>query len=315
MLILYTFVLYNAIIVLSNKWYFLAIGVFMNYYIEKESRRYMAHIQDEFGDSVCVTSHLHIVCEILYCYSGNMTVHAGNASYSFQSGELIVIPANTVHSIDFHGQMEHRYLVVQFELGYIADFNYYDEYKCVLPFAADNNSYCKKIELTAKDSAEIRSLLEHTASNFASDNIFKELRAKSDICNIVQWISKRIRFYKDMEQDLESQMKELNRVRPAIDYIESHYAEELSLQQLADICNYSYSHFSKMFIKAFSINPNTYISYTRIRKAEDLLKSTDMNISDIASEVGYNDVSYFIRVFRKLKGISPNKYRKSEKGM
>ena len=101
------------------------------------------------------------------------------------------------------------------------------------------------------------------------------------------------------------------RVRPAIDYIEEHYASEISLQNLADICNYSYSHFSKVFIKAFSINPNTYISYTRIRKAEDLLKSTAMNISDIATAVGYNDVSYFIRVFRKLKGISPNKYRKS----
>lgn len=307
--------LYNAIIVLSNKWYFLAIGVFMNYYIEKESRRYMAHIQEEFGDEVSVTSHLHIVCEILYCYCGNMTVHVGNNAYSFQAGELIVIPANTVHSITFHGQIEHRYLVVQFELGYIADSNFYDEYKCVLPFAADNNSYHKKIKLTAKDSEEIRTLLEQTASNFASDDFFKELRAKSDICNIVQWISKRICFYKDMEQDFESQIKELNRVRPAIDYIEENYASEISLQNLADICNYSYSHFSKVFIKAFSINPNTYISYTRIRKAEDLLKSTDMNISDIASAVGYNDVSYFIRVFRKLKGISPNKYRKSEKGI
>lgn len=287
----------------------------MDYYIEKESRRYMAHIQEEYGDEISVTSHLHIVCEILYCYCGNMTVHVGNASHSFQEGELIVIPANTVHSIDFHGQIEHRYLVVQFELGYIADFNYYDEYKCVLPFAADNNSYCKKIELTPKESQEIRKLLEHTALNFISDNYFKELRAKADICNIVQWIFERIQFYADVDHDMETQMKGLNRIRPAIDYIEKHYSEEISLQQLADLCNYSYSHFSKMFIKTLSINPNTYLAYTRIRKAEDLLKSTDMHITDIATSVGYNDVSYFIRVFRKLKGISPNKYRNSEKGV
>ena len=287
----------------------------MDYYIEKENRLYDAHIQEEYGDNLSVTSHLHIVCEILYCYTGNMKVHVGTNSYSFQEGELIVIPANTVHSIDFHGQMEHRYLVVQFELGYIADFNSYDEYKCVLPFAADNNSYCKKLSLSPTESNEIRKLLEHTALNFISDNFFKELRAKTDICNIVEWIYQRLQFYSDTEQDLETQMKELNRVRPAIEYIEANYASDISLQQLADICNYSYSHFSKMFIKAFSINPNTYIAYTRIRKAEDLLKSTNRSITDIACTVGYNDVSYFIRVFRKLKGISPNKYRKSEKGI
>ena len=74
----------------------------------------MAHIQEEHGDEISVTSHLHIVCEILYCYCGNMTVHVGTASHSFQEGELIVIPANIVHSIDFHGQIEHHYLVVQF---------------------------------------------------------------------------------------------------------------------------------------------------------------------------------------------------------
>lgn len=287
----------------------------MNYYVEKKSGSYMAHIQDEFGEEISITSHLHYLCEILFCYAGNMTVNIGSSSYSFQEGDLIVIPANTVHSIIFHGEREHRYLVVQFDLSYVVDFNFYDEYKCVLPFATDNNSYCKKIELTSKEREAIRKLLERTAINFLSNSYFKELQAKADICNVLQWISQHIPFYQNLDQDLDLHMKAVNRVRPAIDYIDTHYAEEISLQQLADICNYSYSHFSKMFIKAFSVNPNNYIASIRVRKAEHLLHSTDMSITDIASTVGFNDVSYFIRVFRKHTGISPKKYRKVKKGI
>ena len=97
----------------------------------------------------------------------------------------------------------------------------------------------------------------------------------------------------------------------AKDYFSEHYNEYINIEEYALSRHVSTSWFNKSFKSAVGTTPMKYILAIRIRNAQILLETTDYNISDIASMVGYDNPFYFSRLFRKQKGISPAAYRKT----
>ncbi|MBQ7535762.1 MAG: helix-turn-helix transcriptional regulator [Stomatobaculum sp.] len=102
-----------------------------------------------------------------------------------------------------------------------------------------------------------------------------------------------------------------NEIDHAKDYFREHYNEQISIEQYAASRNMSTSWFNKCFRSAVGESPMRYILLLRIRNAQILLETTDGTISEIAQIVGYENPMYFSRLFRKEKGLSPSKYRKS----
>jgi len=92
-------------------------------------------------------------------------------------------------------------------------------------------------------------------------------------------------------------------------YIQQNQAEDLSLGQVAKAVNTSVFYFCKMFKKATGINFTDYLSRVRIEKAKNLLLNPNLRISEIAYEVGFQSLTHFNRVFKKLLGQSPTEYR------
>jgi transcriptional regulator GlxA family with amidase domain len=100
-------------------------------------------------------------------------------------------------------------------------------------------------------------------------------------------------------------------IRKAVVYLNDHLSEDVSIERLAAIANYSPAQFRRLFTRLMGQSPSAYIANIRINNAKVLLKTTDKRISDIAVEVGFFDHSHFIRTFRKLVGATPAEYRKS----
>lgn len=98
-------------------------------------------------------------------------------------------------------------------------------------------------------------------------------------------------------------------VRQAAAYIDKHYFEELTLDSLSKTYNVENSYFSKMFRQEMGENLILYITKKRIEKAKEYMKESDINLTEIAFIVGYDDYTYFSRVFKKNVGISPRDYR------
>lgn len=94
------------------------------------------------------------------------------------------------------------------------------------------------------------------------------------------------------------------------EYIDSHYFEELTVEKLAAMCNMSHSTFSMNFYRRYNMTCKEYITATRINAAENMLLFSSHDVSFIAREVGYPDCSYFIRCYKKIKGITPKQARK-----
>lgn len=92
--------------------------------------------------------------------------------------------------------------------------------------------------------------------------------------------------------------------------IREHYTEDISLTSLAAKYNMSMGHLSMLIKETLQVNFSDYIASLRIQRAKELLRDDSISIQEIAEIVGYNDYFYFTKVFKKVEGISPSKYRK-----
>mgnify|MGYP000721525526 CR=1 FL=1 len=99
----------------------------------------------------------------------------------------------------------------------------------------------------------------------------------------------------------------------AIYYMHENINKSLTLKDISSYVNYSTSYFYRKFIKETGIAPLSYFTLMKIEKACSLLTTTDMQINQIASLLGYSDPLYFSRVFTKIKSISPGKFRTRHK--
>ncbi len=108
----------------------------------------------------------------------------------------------------------------------------------------------------------------------------------------------------------EKKVAEKKPIRIAKQYINDHYNQNLTLENVSDHIGFNPTYFSVFFKKETGKNFSEYLTELRIKNAKLYLISTDMDIADIAEEVGYNDLKYFSKLFKRLTGINPSEYRK-----
>lgn len=99
-------------------------------------------------------------------------------------------------------------------------------------------------------------------------------------------------------------------MQDAKQYIIDHLNEKLTVKNIADALHMSPSHFSRVFRQQTGFSPYDYVLISRLNRAKDYLQKTDMSISQIAYDIGFNSESNFIYFFTKNTGQSPNKFRK-----
>jgi AraC-like DNA-binding protein len=100
------------------------------------------------------------------------------------------------------------------------------------------------------------------------------------------------------------------RVRRQVrEFIEAHLERTIALRELAGIARLSISHFARAFRQSEGLSPHDYLMQRRATRAQDLLASTDLPLSEIAIACGFADQSHFSRRFKERLGITPSRYR------
>lgn len=98
-------------------------------------------------------------------------------------------------------------------------------------------------------------------------------------------------------------------IQAAIHFIETYYHEKLSLSQIAAYAGLSPTHFQKVFKETMNISPTSYVTNHRMSKAKELLLISNLSITDIVYQTGFESNAYFSYVFKKHMGMSPTEYR------
>ena len=128
--------------------------------------------------------------------------------------------------------------------------------------------------------------------------------------DLALWLSGIMARFTDLVLPLEG-VKHADAMQKALRYINANYAEEITLESVAAAVKRSPTYFSKLFSEEMGCRFTAYMNSVRVERAKLLLRDTDIPLVDIAGMVGYEDQSYFTKVFRRGAGLSPGKYRES----
>ena len=292
----------------------------MNQTFYKEERKhslstymFSSHLEDIYGKGCMVGAHYHDYIEILYCTDGNFEAYLSGVKYTFKKGEMIVINSNEIHSIYSCGEEKNRYIVVKVlpELLYdneqsIAEAKYF------LLFMSGNSTQQKIFPSHKIDNTDLPNAFAEIEQEFTSGKYGFELSVKLNIFKIFLYI---VREYEKNGNLVSSSINEniAQHLCNVLDYMETNYADQISMKQAAEMCYMSYNYFSRVFRKFIGKSFNEYLIDIRLWHAKKLLISSNISITEIAQNTGFGTTSYFIEAFKKHTGATPMRFKKSQR--
>lgn len=135
-----------------------------------------------------------------------------------------------------------------------------------------------------------------------------QIRKLNTIEKLTQWTLQIMDRFIDLVFNLRD-VQHTQKILQAIRYVKQHFQEKISLQDTAESVHLSPSYFSKLFKLEMSTTFSEYLNEIRIEEAKKLLLSTEQSLGDVGFECGFEDQSYFTKVFKKSVGIAPSRYR------
>lgn len=253
--------------------------------------------------------HWHDEMEIIYVQSGEGTVTVQSHEFHVKKDDIVVIPPQTVHSIEQFQKSEMVYFNIVFSFSLLsngkADICYDDFFKPIYthqvqpPFFIECND-----KLNVNILEPIKSLVETRDLPIEK----KALLVKADLYKVVFYLYEASDKLSDNEKNLKNNYDKLKNL---LLHVQKNYDKEISVADAAEICAFSESHFMKLF-KELTGKPFTnYLIDYRLEMAVSRIATTDDKIATIATECGFNNLSYFTRKFVDKYGLTPSKYRKN----
>lgn len=244
--------------------------------------------------------HWHKETELIRIISGEFPITLNGTTYLLTAGQYLFISSGTLHG------------------GSPRDC----VYECLV---FDLESAVRDCSL---GKSEIRKFLDHSLQPdplYGPDNpyirkpideLFDSFIEKAPgyplvmIGNLYTFLGNVLRFhhYQEKEETDSHTTKKILQYKTVLAFIANHYSEPLTLQALAESIHMNPHYFCRFFKELANCSPIEYLNAYRIEAACEQLYSTQKSITEIALDCGFNDASYFVKVFKKYKGKTPSKY-------
>ena len=266
---------------------------------------YLCSIPLDFTE---VPIHWHNEMEIIYIKKGKGNIILDFESHYVEAGDIIVVIPGQTHGISQLNDYSMEYENIIFELDMFIP-KYYDglEVKYFNPLLSGDLIFNHIITRDDIDYALLADCLNR-ADNLCSMDFPKgyELAIKGYMYE----------FFYHLNNMCESRAlikaepsKNIDKIKDVIKYIETNYQHAITIDEIAGVCNFSSSHFMKYFKKVMGTSFIDYLNEYRLSMASRLLLTTSDNILEVAAECGYDNLSYFNRLFKKKFGVTPSAYR------
>ena len=260
------------------------------FYIEKTHPRYI------------MRAHWHTEIEIIRILDGEFDITLNNKTYNAKKGDVIFINPETVH----HGTpKECIYECIVFHPGFL--YNDTEVCKSFMDFIANRDYLITEFHQNS-NSGFIR----------CTNELFEAFSEKSPGYKFRVIAA----FYKFFGEILDSHMfsvkesdkeimfdKNILKIKNILQYIRENFDKPISLEDMANKAEMSAKYFGTYFKNMTGKTPFDYLNEYRIEKASRKLLNTEMSVTEIAYSCGFNDLSYFIKTFKSIKGITPAKFR------
>ena len=268
------------------------------YYVDAKHPRYV------------MSAHWHTEWELIRIRSGSITIYVDESEIEAKAGDVILLRDSMLHSgtphnciyecfvFDLHGLFRNAEIVKQhlrpvYRLDLLTQVYFpNDSSNAVGQFVNALMESCSK----GADPTADKGLLELSVLGYLCNLFSYILQNKMYVISPIESVNKTYR---------------IDQIKAVLKHIEQNYAANITLNNLADIANMNPNYFCRVFQDVTQQTPMDYVIYYRIEQAAMMLATTTLSITDIAMASGFNDHSYFTKIFKRIKGITPRAYRKS----
>lgn len=251
----------------------------------------------EINESYSSDWHMHPEYEIIRLVSGAKYFYVGGEKIALSPGDIIFVDSNVPHkTVTPVGSSS---VLLQFQIT-SSDASS-REFDSVL-----GRSKAAYAVFPARSEINIRlcECIEKIRQEYAGQERYFDYFIRSYLTELIA-----ILYRNQVLTDYHEFLERISQFLPLLRYIDGHYPERISLEQACGILNFQKSYFCKKFRDTMGVSFVEYLNLVRLSKAKALMQTTDQSIGEIAFEVGFSSVSYFIKTFKAHNGCPPNRYR------
>lgn len=252
------------------------------------------------------SSHWHTALEMILPMENYYDVTVGQTSYHLFPGELLVIPPGETHILTAPDSGTR--FVFLFDISMLTN---------IKGFAGIQPLMSSPLYITPETFPKTYPALHHILmqmkDEYFSESEFSELSITSLLLNFFVRLGNHFRFANHPFSDVQlpKQKDYIQRFSSLLTYIDQHYMEDLSLEDMAAHIGFSKFHFSRLFKQYTNDTFSDYLNRRRIRAAEELLAAPPpgVSITEIAMRCGFSSITTFNRLFKQVKGCTPGEFR------
>ena len=250
-----------------------------------------------------VALHWQDSMELVFVKKGRGIVQAGLTTYTAQAGDIYVFAPGVLHALrQLPGEaMEYENIIFELELLGGADDLCAERY--LLPLQSGRMALQPRIIPGEAGYPQAAACLQEAEEANKVKNAGYELAIKGAL---LRFLSILIGQHGTL---LPADTTDTRRLKTVLQLIEAEYATPLRIEDAAEACGCSQSHFMRWFKKMTGQGFTAYLNDHRLNLAAELLRITDATVLDIAGRVGFDNLSYFNRLFKRRYGMTPREYR------
>lgn len=249
-------------------------------------------------ENISFVAHWQKEIELVYVRSGEVSFHVADHSFIAHTGDLVICESGQIHYSDSYNTKNLLNFLI-FDTNLISSRYHNPHFKNALVTADE----LKNLGLT--------DALQRLFS-LVPDELNKKQPYYKDIVTAAirefWFLLKRNLPRAEKVKDDSRRTRLLEEFQELLDYIDTHYAEDMTLDHAAAMMHFSPSHFSKTFKKMIGMNYVTYVNMVRIEQAIERLGTNQYRMIDIALECGFTNIRSFNRVFKEITGYTPTEF-------
>lgn len=255
--------------------------------------------------------HWHDEIEFLYLSKGKAVFHIDSTPVELHENEAIIINREEIHS----GYSLDNSYCVYYSVVFSPELLYnsfqdicYNRY--FRPLFSGEQKLPQKITVNQDWGKKALSQIDNIIDSFNKKFQGYEIDIKASILTIFSLIIANNAMVFPQEARSVVKQFQTERLKRALSFIKENYTEAISVDRLAKEVNLTRYHFCRVFKSLTGQTPVEYINYFRINQALRLLDDENRKIMDVALDVGFNNLSYFVKKFKEYKNCTPSEYRK-----
>lgn len=248
--------------------------------------------------------HWHNAMEIIIPLDNYYDVIVNQQSFHLMPDEILIIPPREVHSIiaPEHGAR----FVYLLDISFLSKVNGYNSVMSLLTHPL----YLSK-ETHPTLYHEILPFFVDMKNDYFANHEYSDFLIYSHLLKLFATLGQN--HIQQLAFDSSSQNSKkreyIRKFLTIIEFIDTHYADNLNLEAIADASGFSKYHFSRLFKQYTGFTFCDYLNYRRIKEAELLLTQQECSITEVALQAGFTSISTFNRLFKQMKSCSPSEYR------